>query len=149
VPVPALFGVFFNFQFTIFILGDMGRLHPASALVMTASELDKNCAACFLHLASLGWSKVGVPAGIRTRGFRTAARRITHLATPLPFSNIFYGGVELVSHLFSYVAHFVIFRDAWIRTQRAAVASRRATHLSANTLSASVWGNRRPCGSVT
>jgi hypothetical protein len=31
---------------------------------------------------------------------------------------------------FIYVAHFVFLRDVWIRTQRAAVASRRATNLA-------------------
>jgi hypothetical protein len=30
---------------------------------------------------------------------------------------------------FAYVAHFVFLRDVWIETQRAAVASRRATNL--------------------
>jgi hypothetical protein len=30
---------------------------------------------------------------------------------------------------FAYVAHFVFLRDVWIRTQRAAVASRRTTNL--------------------
>jgi hypothetical protein len=42
---------------------------------------------------------------------------------------IFFGGLEYVSHSFAYVAHFVLLRDVWIRTQRAAVASRRATNL--------------------
>jgi hypothetical protein len=32
--------------------------------------------------------------------------------------------------LFAYVAHFVFLRDAWIRTQRAAVASSSATNLA-------------------
>ncbi len=40
----------------------------------------------------------------------------------------FFGGLECVGHSFAYVAHFVFLRDVWIRTQRAAVAS-RATHL--------------------
>jgi hypothetical protein len=31
--------------------------------------------------------------------------------------------------LLAYVVHFVFLRDVWIRTQRAAVASRRATNL--------------------
>ncbi len=39
-------------------------------------------------------------------------------------------GLELVGHSFAYVAHFVFLRDVWIRTQRAAVASRRATNLA-------------------
>ncbi len=30
----------------------------------------------------------------------------------------------------AYVAHFVFLRDVWMRTQRAAVASRRATNLA-------------------
>ncbi len=36
-----------------------------------------------------------------------------------------YGG-----HTFSYVAHFVFLRDVWIRTQSAAVSSRRVTNLA-------------------
>ncbi len=36
---------------------------------------------------------------------------------------------ENVGHSFAYVAHFVFLRDVWIRTKRAAVASRRATNL--------------------
>ncbi len=43
---------------------------------------------------------------------------------------IFFGGLECVGHSFAYVAHFVFLRDVWIRTQRAAVASRRATNLA-------------------
>ncbi len=44
--------------------------------------------------------------------------------------------VECVDHSFAYVAHFVLSRNVWIRTLKAAVASRRvtgtnlATHLS-------------------
>jgi hypothetical protein len=41
-----------------------------------------------------------------------------------------FGGLECVGHSFAYVAHFIFLRDTWIRTQRAAVASRCATHLS-------------------
>jgi hypothetical protein len=49
-----------------------------------------------------------------------------------------FGGLEWVGHSFAYDALFVFLRDVWIRTQRAAVASRRdclrhpsplATHL--------------------
>ncbi len=40
------------------------------------------------------------------------------------------GGLECNGHSFVYVAHFVFLRDVWIRTQRAAVASRRATNLA-------------------
>jgi hypothetical protein len=43
---------------------------------------------------------------------------------------IFGGGLECVDHSFAYVAHFVFLRDVWIRDQRAAVASRRATNLA-------------------
>ncbi len=35
-----------------------------------------------------------------------------------------------VGHSFVDVAHFVFLRDVWIRTQRAGVASRRATNLT-------------------
>ncbi len=42
----------------------------------------------------------------------------------------FFGGLEQVGHSFAYVAHFVFLRDVWIRTQRAAVASRGATNLA-------------------
>ncbi len=38
-------------------------------------------------------------------------------------------GLKCVGHSFAYIAHFVFVRDVWIRTQRAAVASRRATNL--------------------
>ncbi len=36
----------------------------------------------------------------------------------------------LAIHSFAYVSHFVFLRDVWIRTQRASVASRRATNLA-------------------
>jgi hypothetical protein len=51
------------------------------------------------------------------------------------FFYIFFCGLECVGHSFAYVAHFAVFRDVWIRTQRAAVESRSATNL-ANHLSA-------------
>ncbi len=38
----------------------------------------------------------------------------------LLFSCIFFG-LEWVGHSFAYVAHFVILRDVWIRTQRATI----------------------------
>ncbi len=41
----------------------------------------------------------------------------------------YFGGLECVGQSFDYVAHFVFLRDVWIRTQTAAVASRRATSL--------------------
>jgi hypothetical protein len=43
---------------------------------------------------------------------------------------IFFGELVCVGHSFVYVAHFVFLRDVWIRTQRAAVASRCATNLA-------------------
>ncbi len=58
------------------------------------------------------------------------------LAPPPSLSNhcrqnvCFFAGLECVGHSFAYVAHFVFLRDVWIRTQRAAVASRRATNLA-------------------
>jgi hypothetical protein len=42
----------------------------------------------------------------------------------------FFGGLYCVCHSFANVAHFVFLGDVWIRTQRAAVASRRATNLA-------------------
>jgi hypothetical protein len=33
-------------------------------------------------------------------------------------------------HSFAYVAHFIVLRDVWIRTQRAAVANRCTTNLA-------------------
>jgi hypothetical protein len=41
-----------------------------------------------------------------------------------------FGVLECVGHSFAYVAHFVYLRDVWIRTQRAAVPSMRATNLA-------------------
>jgi hypothetical protein len=40
---------------------------------------------------------------------------------------IFFGGLEFVGYFFAYVAHFVLWRDVWIRTQRQ--ATNLATHL--------------------
>jgi hypothetical protein len=48
----------------------------------------------------------------------------------LSFFEYFLGGLKCVSHSFAYVTYFVFLRDVWIRTQRAAVASRRATNLA-------------------
>jgi hypothetical protein len=42
----------------------------------------------------------------------------------------FFGGLECVGHSFAYFAHFVFLRDVWVRPQRAAVASKRATSLA-------------------
>ncbi len=42
---------------------------------------------------------------------------------------MFFGGLEYVSYVFAYIAHFAFLRDVWIRTQRAAVVSKRATNL--------------------
>jgi hypothetical protein len=39
----------------------------------------------------------------------------------------FFGGLECVGPSFAYVAQFVFLRAVWIRTQRAALACRRAT----------------------
>jgi hypothetical protein len=40
--------------------------------------------------------------------------------------------MECVGHSFAIVALFVFLKDVWIRTQRAAIASRRATKLVAH-----------------
>ncbi len=42
----------------------------------------------------------------------------------------FFGGLECIGHSFAYVVDLVFLKDVWIRTQRAAVASRRATNLA-------------------
>jgi hypothetical protein len=42
----------------------------------------------------------------------------------------FLGALECAGHSFAYVAHFVFLRDVCIRTQRATVASRRATNFA-------------------
>jgi hypothetical protein len=60
-----------------------------------------------------------------------AIRTLTRIAFPgiqTLFLDIILVG-QSVGHSFSYVARFVYLRDVWIRTQRAAVASRRATNL--------------------
>jgi hypothetical protein len=46
------------------------------------------------------------------------------------FLNVFLADV----FAFAYVAHFVFMRDVWIRTQNAAVASRRAYNLATHLL---------------
>jgi hypothetical protein len=52
---------------------------------------------------------------------------------------IFFGRLECVGHSFSYVAHFVFLRDVWIRAQKAAVASRRATNLATHLSTEPFW----------
>jgi hypothetical protein len=51
------------------------------------------------------------------------------------FFCIFFGGLECDGHSFAHVAHFVFLRDVWIRTQRAAVASKRVTNLATHLIS--------------
>ncbi len=48
----------------------------------------------------------------------------------IDFLVYFFGGLECFCHSFAYVVHFVFLRDVWFRTQRAAVASRRAINLA-------------------
>jgi hypothetical protein len=47
---------------------------------------------------------------------------------------ILFGGLECIGHSFAYVGHFIFLRDGWIRTLRAAVASRRDTNLATDLL---------------
>jgi hypothetical protein len=56
------------------------------------------------------------------------------------FFRIFFGGLVCVGRSFVNVAHFVFLRDVWIRTQRAAIASRRATNLATHLYSYKVSG---------
>ncbi len=44
----------------------------------------------------------------------------------------FFDGRECVGHSFANVTHFVFWRDVWNRSQRAAVASKRATNWATN-----------------
>ncbi len=46
------------------------------------------------------------------------------------FNFHFFDRLECVSNFFAYVRHFVFLRDVWIRTQRAAIASRARYQLS-------------------
>ncbi len=50
---------------------------------------------------------------------------------------IYFGGLECAGHSFASFAHFVFLTDVWIRTQRSAVASRRATNLATHLLNLS------------
>ncbi len=49
------------------------------------------------------------------------------------------GGLECVGHSFAYVAHLWFLRDVWIRTQSAAVASKRATYLATHPILFGSW----------
>jgi hypothetical protein len=49
------------------------------------------------------------------------------LAISIPWNRFF---CMFFGHSFAYVAHFVLVERVWIRTQRSAVASRRATNLA-------------------
>ncbi len=42
----------------------------------------------------------------------------------------FLAGLDCFGYSFAYIAHFIFLKDVLIRTQRAAVASRRATNLA-------------------
>ncbi len=54
-----------------------------------------------------------------------------HIFFFFKFLYIFFAGYSvLATPSFAYVAHFEFFRNVWIRTQRAAVTSRRATNLA-------------------
>ncbi len=50
------------------------------------------------------------------------------------YSVFLFGGQEVVCHSFSFFAHFVFLRVRCVRTQSAAVASRRATNLATHLL---------------
>jgi hypothetical protein len=55
---------------------------------------------------------------------------LTFILNIFYFFTKFFGGLECVGQSFAHVAHFVFLRDVWIRTQRAAVASKRTTTLA-------------------
>ncbi len=50
--------------------------------------------------------------------------------SPEFFCYFFSAGLSVLHMSFAYVAHFAFLRDVWIRTQRAAIASRLATKLA-------------------
>jgi hypothetical protein len=54
--------------------------------------------------------------------------RLNHMCPPMPDWRVKF--FECVGHSFANVAHFVFLRDVWIRPERIAVASRRATNLA-------------------
>jgi ionotropic glutamate receptor len=55
---------------------------------------------------------------------------VERMESPIGNFLAFLGGLECVGHSFAYVAHLVFLRDVWIRTQRAAGASRPRYQLS-------------------
>jgi hypothetical protein len=63
---------------------------------------------------------------------RNSLKFLRHICTRLghDFLLLLFGGLECVGHSFAYVVHFLFLRDVWIRTQRGAVASRRANNLA-------------------
>jgi hypothetical protein len=87
VPFPALFLFILKCSIysidTVFILGDgLTRLLLRWYLLLLRWEKSAPLLSC--SWTFLGWTKGGVPGGIRTRGCRTAARRTNHIATPHP-----------------------------------------------------------------
>jgi hypothetical protein len=64
---------------------------------------------------------------------KDTAGRFHHIYLFLDIFLYFLAGWSVLATLFAYGARFVLWRDVWIRTQRAAVASRcdsiLATHL--------------------
>jgi hypothetical protein len=82
VPFPALFLFILKFSVysidTVFILGD--------GLTRLLLRWEKSAPLLSCFWTFLGWTKGGVPGGIRTRGCRTAARRTNHLATSHPIT---------------------------------------------------------------
>jgi hypothetical protein len=63
-------------------------------------------------------------------GARIAQWSTRQSRSPVPFSPGRHREPLAEQHSFASVAHFVFLRDVWIRTQRAAVTSRRATNLA-------------------
>ncbi len=78
--------------FLIFCLQYWYNIHPwwradTPALLrwnLLLLRWEKSAPILFCSLIFLGWTKGGVPGGIRTRDCRTAARRANHIATPHP-----------------------------------------------------------------
>jgi hypothetical protein len=60
----------------------------------------------------------------------TVQKRVRGQNLNFYFFYLFFGGLQCVDDSFAYVAHYLYLRDVCIRTQRAVVASTRATNLA-------------------
>ncbi len=76
----------------------------------------------FMNTATYDAREALAPGGM----FERLGHLIKHFGI---FFVYFFGGLQCVGHSFAYVAHLVFSVDIYIRTQRAAAESRRASNL--------------------